>query len=152
MKSIVIFYSRSGRTKVVAEKISEVLSCDKEEILDYKNRKGIIGWLYAGRDAFKKKLTEIKPISKDLRSYENIIIGTPVWAGNITPAIRTFVKNYYDQFNQVTFFCTMGGSGDKKVFQELEILCNKKPLKKLAIKSFDISSGKYELKIKDCFR
>jgi len=48
MKILVVFYSRSGRTKKIAEAISDILKCDKEEIFDLKNRKGIPGFLSAG--------------------------------------------------------------------------------------------------------
>jgi len=37
MKILVTFYSRSGKTKKVAEAISDILKCDKEEIFDLKN-------------------------------------------------------------------------------------------------------------------
>ncbi|MFQ3675070.1 MAG: hypothetical protein SNJ64_00830, partial [Endomicrobiia bacterium] len=148
MNSLVLFYTRSGTTKVVATKIAEILNCDIEEVVDCKNRDGILGWLSSGRDAFRKYLTTIKPIAKDLSSYEHIIIGTPVWAGNVTPAIRTVVKNYCDKFNKVTFFCTMGITGDKKVFAELELLCKQKPVSKLAINRSEVISGEYVKKIK----
>jgi flavodoxin len=151
MNNIVLFYSRSGNTKLVATKIAEILNCEIEEIIDYKNRSGILGWILSGRDAFRKKLTEIKPVTKNLILYDNIIIGTPVWAGNISPAVRTFVKNYCDKFKSVSFFCTMGGSGSKRVFNELELLCQKQPLKKLAITQREIFSGDYIIKIKKLF-
>jgi len=152
MNSLILFYSRSGTTKIVATKIAEVLNCDMEEIIDCKNRSGILGWLCSGRDAFRRYFTEIKPVTKNLGSYEHIIIGTPVWAGNITPAIRTLVKNFYEKFNKVTFFCTMSGDGNKKVFKELEFLCQQKPLLTLAIKRSEVLSGKYVEKLKSHFK
>ena len=60
MKSLVIFYSRTGNTKKVAENIANDLNCDIEEIFDTKNRAGSIGWLSAGKDANTKKLTTLK--------------------------------------------------------------------------------------------
>ncbi len=128
MKTIIVFYSLTGNTKKVAESIAEILKCDIEEIIDYKNRKGFLGFLISGRDAILKKTTQISPISKDISQYEHVIIGTPVWASNITPAIRTFITNYREVFKNVSFFCTMGFSGDKNVFRELELLCVRKPL------------------------
>lgn len=153
MKNLVVFYSRSGKTKFVAEKIAEILRCDTEEIVDCKNRSGIIGWLLSGRDAVKKSLTEIKPITKEIELYDNIVIGTPVWAGNITPAVRTFVLNFRDKFKNVSFFCTMASFGEKNVFKELEYLCQKKPILTFAIKQSEIiaNSDKCFEKIKSIF-
>jgi flavodoxin len=64
MKILVIYYSRSGKTKKVAETISDILKCDKEEIFDTKNRKGTPGFLSAGTDANLRRLTAIKEIKK----------------------------------------------------------------------------------------
>jgi flavodoxin len=151
MKHIVIYYSHSGITKIVATKIAQILNCEIEEIIDYKNHQGIIGWFVAGKDAVMKNLTKINTIKKDISLYDNIIIGTPVWAGNVTPAIRTFVTNYYPKFKKVTFFCTMGGAGSNRVFKELELLCHQKPVLTLAIKRAEVFSGEYVNKINSCF-
>ena len=67
---------------------------------------------------------------------------SPVWAMNIPPAIRTFVKNYCHKFNSVSFFCTMRWFGDKRFFSKLEFLCNKKPVICASFKRMDIISGK----------
>ena len=57
MKNLVVYYSRTGRTKKIAKEIQERLNADIEEIHDVKNREGILGWLSAGRDAGTKKTT-----------------------------------------------------------------------------------------------
>jgi len=56
-KSLVVFYSRTGTTKRVAESISNLLKCDVEEVIDRKDRKGPLGCLKSGSDAMSKKLT-----------------------------------------------------------------------------------------------
>ena len=60
MKILVAFYSKTGKTKKVALGIAKQLKADIDEIADLKNRRGIIGWIIAGRDAFRGLLTEIK--------------------------------------------------------------------------------------------
>jgi len=84
MKILVVFYSRSGRTKRIAEAILGILKCDKEEIFDLKNRKGIPGFLSAGTDANLRRLTAIKEIKNNPSLYDLVIIGTPVWSSNIS--------------------------------------------------------------------
>ena len=37
MKSLVVFYSRTGATKLVGESLAEMLDCDSEELFDTKN-------------------------------------------------------------------------------------------------------------------
>ena len=91
MKSIVIFYSRTGNTKYVAEQIASNLNSEILPLIDKKDRSGIWGWLMAGRDALKKAKTEIEDYNIALGSYDLIFIGCPNWAGQIPPAIRTFL-------------------------------------------------------------
>ena len=55
MKALVVYYSGRGRTKKVAEAISNILSCDIEELVDTEDRTGLLGYIHAGRQAMKKK-------------------------------------------------------------------------------------------------
>jgi len=55
MKALVVYYSRTGNTKFVAEKIAQELGADIEEVIDKKNRFGLINYLRAGGDALRRK-------------------------------------------------------------------------------------------------
>ena len=126
MKKLVVYYSLTGNTKSLAENISKSLNCDIEEIIDKKNRRGFFGFLAAGRDAFLKRITEIDNIKKDPKNYDMVIIGTPVWAGKITPAIRTYLLNNKDKIKKFAFFTTSGASASDKIVKNLEDILNKK--------------------------
>jgi flavodoxin len=89
MKKLVVFYSRTGTTKKIAQEIARKINADIEEIADLKNRKGILNWILAGRDGMKGSLTKVN-YSKDPGKYDLIIAGTPVWV-NMVPAIRTYL-------------------------------------------------------------
>jgi len=148
MKTLVVYYSRSGNTKKVAEEISNRIKCDIEEIIDNKNRKGIIGWLRSGRDAHSKKLTTIKEIIKDPSKYDLVAIGTPVWAGLMAPAVRTYIYENKGKFKNVGFFCTCGSSpGDIKTFEEMEDYIGITPLSKLSITTKELKTN-HEDKLK----
>jgi len=127
-KVLVVFYSRTGITKKVAEKITDILSCDIEEITDLKNRRGVKGFIGGIKDSIRKKSTEIKPVEKNPSDYSIVIIGTPVWASGMAPAVRTYIYHNKDRFNNVAFFCTAGRTGIEKTIIEMETMCNKKPV------------------------
>ena len=148
MKILVVYYSRSGNTKKIAEEISNKMKCDIEEIIDNKNRKGIIGWLRSGRDANSKKLTMIKEIRNDPSKYDLVAIGTPIWAGLMAPAVRTYIHENKGKFKNVAFFCTCGSSGDAKAFRDMEDYLKITPLSKLAIISKDFQTN-HEDKLKE---
>jgi flavodoxin len=143
MKPLIVFYSRTGTTRKVAESIKKILKCDAEEILDVKSRAGLLGYLRSGKEATLKKLAEIKPAKKNPSLYDLVIIGTPVWAFNMSSPVRTYVSKNKGKFNKVAFFCTMGGSGDKNTFGEMAKLCGKKPAALLSLKTNEVLDGKY---------
>ena len=92
MKTLVIYYTRTGNSKFVAETIAAELGADIEEVIDLKNRQGKLAFLSAGRDAMRGKETEIAQTKRTPTDYDLIIIAQPVWAGSPTPAIRTYLN------------------------------------------------------------
>lgn len=92
MKTLVVYYTKTGNSKFAAETIAAEVGADREEVVDLKNRKGRLAFLSAGRDAMRGKLTEIAETKRNPADYELIVIVQPVWAGSPTPAIRTYLK------------------------------------------------------------
>lgn len=146
MKALVIFYSRTGTTKKLALAIADELKADYEEIIDLKDRSGIMGWLASGKDAMKKKITSIKEIKRDIESYGLVIFGSPVWAGSIAPAIRTFLINNQDKLKKVAFFCTMGGNNPSKTFLQMQELSSI-PISTLALSTKEVRNDLYKDKL-----
>ena len=75
-KILVVYYSRTGNTRRVAEAISKEIGCDIEEIFDKKNRKGIIGYIRSGKDAVRKNITEIHDLTTETNHYDLILVET----------------------------------------------------------------------------
>ena len=148
---LVVFYSRTGTTKKVAEAITAKLDCDIEEIIDTKSRRGLLGFLRSGLEATLKRLTTIEEIKNDPASYDVVIIGTPVWNGTMSSAIRTYLSQYKEDLQNIAFFCTQGSSGDN-TFKEMESLCGKKPLALLRLTSKEVEKGEDTGKIEQFIR
>lgn len=146
MSSLVVFYSRTGMTKKVGEKLANALNCELEEIYDTKNRLGPIGLMGAVRDAGARKLTELKPITNNPGQYDRIIIGTPIWSWTMSVPIRTYIQMYKNKFGEVAFFCTHRGNPGK-AFSEMAEICGKKPLAVLVLDNKDFKGGTDAAKI-----
>ena len=91
-KAIVIYYSRTGDTRMVARTIQEALDCDLQEIKDLKDRSGIKGFWGGMKDVTNKVKAEIKPETLGLDAYQLIVICSPVWGMHFSPAITTFMS------------------------------------------------------------
>lgn len=149
MKTLVVYYSRTGTTKKIAEMLAEKLGADTEEIRDTVNRQGIKGYLMSGRDAMKKNLTKLEASKFNPKEYDLVIIGTPIWGWNLSVPVRTYVTENKDQFPKVAFFCTMGGSGDDKAFAEMEKITGRKPLATLGLKTREVVKNDFSEKLEE---
>jgi flavodoxin len=147
MKKLVVFYSKTGNTRKLAQDIVKNLKADIDEITDLTNRKGLLNWFKAGRDGMKKNLTKIK-YSKDPKNYDLVIIGTPVWGWNMVPAIRTYLLENKDKIKKIAFFSTSGGTNVKQTFADMESV-SKSPISKLSILGKDIKLSNYSEKLND---
>ena len=134
MKSLVVYYSRTGNTRFVAEKIAEKLGADIEEIVDKKKRSGMIGWLRAGRDATREKETEIEQTKYSPSDYDLIILGAPVWNKRVPPAMRTYL-NKNDLSNKKTALFNTSDSGEDSTFSAMrELAKNQNPVAQLVVR------------------
>ncbi|MGV9172379.1 MAG: flavodoxin family protein [Promethearchaeia archaeon] len=149
MNYLVVFYTRTGNTREVANSITERLDANIEELMDMKKRKGFIGWFRSGYDAFREKTTDLRVTQEKPEEYDVIILGTPVWAGKMTPALRTYILDKKENFKKVAFFCTEGGPGAEDLFASLENLCGKSPIATEEILAKEVKKGIYVEKVKE---
>ena len=84
MKVLVVFYSRTGTTRIVAKAVSARCRADIDEIRDARHRKGILrGWWRSIWEVRRGSETQILPTAKHPENYDLIVLGTPVWASSI---------------------------------------------------------------------
>ena len=124
MKKLVVFYSYTGHTKMIAESIQQKLNCDILEIkpvkpystdyqtvVDEEQNNSSVG-----------KTPDIQKIDKNLNDYDEIIVGTPVWWYTIAPVIRTFLTQNDLSNKTIKPFATNAGWLGH-TFQEIQKLC-----------------------------
>jgi flavodoxin len=127
-KVLVVYYSRDGHTQKVAQVLLKRFNADGEQLIDKKKRIGLIGASSAGKDAIAKKSTSIEPLKKNPLDYDIILIGTPSWFGNPTPAVRTFVKLYSLKGKKIGVFGTAHMTGiEACLFQLAELITRDAP-------------------------
>lgn len=94
MKTIIVYYSLEGNTEYAARVIAEQLGADLLRIEPTKSYPtgGFRKFFWGGKSAVMGETPELVSYSFQQASYGRVIFGFPVWAGNVTPPIRTFVK------------------------------------------------------------
>lgn len=120
MKTAIIYYSMSGNTKSVAEEITKHIEADLICIEPEKAYpdKGLRKFIWGGKSAVMGEEPQLLPYEFDAGQYERIIIGTPVWASNFAPPIRTFIAENKESLmgkSFAVFTCFSGGGADKAI-------------------------------------
>jgi len=122
MKTLVVYYSRTGKTRFVAEKVASELKAEIEEVVDLKRRSGRFGFLRAGYDATRGNETEIGETKKSPSDFDLIVVGTPVWISMPRSAISTYLKRNDFAGKKVAVFCTNEGMGEEKAVDRTKAL------------------------------
>jgi len=145
---LVVYYSRSGHTARVAEDLATRLGADREGLGDRKSRRGLLGYLSAVFDSMHERPAELTRLDKRPEDYPLTLIGTPIWAGNITPAVRAYLQTNRGKFNDVAFFTTSGATPVEKVVPTLEKLAGRPAIASLGFSGGDLGAAdRYERKI-----
>lgn len=119
MKSLIIYYSLSKNTKLVAYTLSEILHIDEIEIKDLEERSGFKNMLISSWQAMRERKTNIDPMRVDINDYDLIYFGTPVWASKPAPAIITIIDRCDLRGKDVIPFATMSSSGGESTIKRM---------------------------------
>jgi flavodoxin len=125
-KVLVVYYSLDGATEMIAQKLALTLEADVAAIKPVKdfNPKSLIKYLMGGYQVIRKQKPQLNKLNLDFKKYDLILIGTPVWAGSFTPAIRTLIDSNLFNNKKVYFFFTHGG-GNNHVLEDAKKIIEK---------------------------
>ena len=125
----VIYFSATGNTADIAEKVANILNADKFEIipeepytpddLNYNDdncRANLEMNDDSARPAISGDMTA-------LTEYDTVFIGYPIWWGTAPRIIDTFFESYDMSGKTVYTFCTSGGNGIGQSIDDLTSLC-----------------------------
>lgn len=124
--TLMVYFSATGTTKSVAEKIADLTGADLYEIIPAE--------IYTAEDLNwndRNSRTSIETddpscrpeIASDelnLEGYDTIYVGYPIWWGDIPRIMSTFVEKYDFEERTMIPFCTSGGSGVGQSDKHLE--------------------------------
>ena len=124
MNTIIVYYSLEGNTDFAAKKIAGLLGCDTLRLDPEKvyPTGGFKKFLWGGKSAVMAETPPLKPYKFDAAQYDRIIFGFPVWASNITPPLRTFIKENDLSRKKFAAFACQSGNGAEKAFSKLSAL------------------------------
>ena len=112
-KTLVLYYSQTETTAKVAQQISALLGADIEEIALVNPYDGSYQETIARSNEERQsgKLPELKPLTSDLKKYDVIFIGYPIWFGTYALPIASLLESVDFSGKKVVPFCTFGSGG-----------------------------------------
>ena len=148
-RKLVAYFSATGTTARVAEKLSDAIGADLFEIapeVPYTNED--LDWMNKeSRSSIEMRDEKSRPeiaVKRDnMAEYDVIFVGFPIWWYVAPTIINTFLESYDLTGKTVIPFATSGGSGMGKTNEKLSVSC--KGGKLLEGKVFKENVGSTEL-------
>ncbi len=130
MKKLVVYFSATGHTKKLAERIAKLSNSDLFEIkpkIPYSNDD--LNWMNdKSRSSLEMKNLDFRPEIDDatieIKNYDIIFLGFPIWWYIAPTIINTFLEKYNWQNKTIIPFATSGGSNMGKTNLYLLPSCN----------------------------
>ncbi|MCM1257079.1 MAG: flavodoxin [Roseburia sp.] len=127
-KALVAYFSCTGTTKGIAEKVADVTGGDLYRItpakkytskdLNYDNEKS-----RTSKEQNNKKMRpQLKGNAVSMKNYDVIFLGYPIWWEDAPRILSTFVESYDFKGKTVVPFCTSASSGIGKSAKRLAAL------------------------------
>lgn len=123
MKSVVIYYSLTGNTGLVAKMIAERIGADTIKLKPEKEipTKGSSKFFLGGKSVMFNEKPKLLNEDLSLEGYDTLIIGTPIWASSFTPPINTFLSENVIKDKNIYFFATHSpGTKTDKCFVKMK--------------------------------
>lgn len=127
-KTLVVYFSCTGTTELVAEYITEILGADSYQIVpEDPYTEADLAYYTDGRADQEQNDPDVRPaISggvENMDEYDTIILGYPIWHGQAPRIISTFLESYDFSGKTIVPFCTSHSSGIGSSADNLHVLC-----------------------------
>jgi hypothetical protein len=119
-KPLIVYYSRSGNSRIVADTLTEYLACPVEQIQSTKNREGFLGVFTCVLDQLLDRDDILEPLKKDPKNFNPVILVSPVWIGKLSSPARTFLKQAGLEGKDIYLVLTYNGSLTEEKEKTLE--------------------------------
>ena len=127
-KTLVVYFSCTGTTELVAEYITEILGADIYEIVpENPYTEADLAYYTNGRADQEQNDPNVRPAISggvgNMDEYDTIILGYPIWHGQAPRIISTFLESYDFSGKTIVPFCTSHSSGIGSSADNLHSLC-----------------------------
>jgi menaquinone-dependent protoporphyrinogen IX oxidase len=133
-KVLVVFFSRSGTTRKVAQALAHAAGADLEELRESRSRGGFWGYLRSGYEAtYRRSSSDLLPTLCQPRDYDVVFVGSPTWSASVSSPVRAYLEQQRAALPETALFVTCGGPRSDAALAQMAALVAKPPLAQLAL-------------------
>lgn len=119
-KILVLYFSKTGHSKNVADYIARLIDCDIEKIIPKRDLDRTLPMFLEVLSSSFSKASQIVPCEKPISKYENVIICCPIWCGNIPASVRGLLNHKDKRIKNLSFIFSSSKFSDEKIIRKLE--------------------------------
>lgn len=147
-KTLIVFFSWGGNTRVVANHIHDIIGGDMievETVVPYPDTYEEVIAIAPG-ELENDYRPELKTSVENIDQYDTILVGTPIWGGRLAPAMKSFLASYDLSGKTIAPFCTHGGSGTARSVDDIRSVCpGSEILTSLAVNGSRVSNARNDV-------
>ena len=124
----VVYYSLDGHTHFVATKMRERLDCPAIRLRlqkEFSTTNTFLKYFWAGKNSVFREKPALMDTGMDFQAYSTLVIATPVWAGNLSSPVRSFLAGHSLEGKQIFLVATNSGGSFEKCFATMRSLLPK---------------------------
>ena len=126
MKTLIVYYSKTGTTQKIAQAIASKSSYDIDEITFNDQAKGI-------------------SYTKNPSDYNKVILLAPVWAFSLAEPMKQYINKHKSNINIYDLIVTCGMFGLRGCVKNCVSALGKQPGQSLIFKSKQVNSGNFDI-------
>jgi flavodoxin len=109
MKTLIVYYSRSGNNRFLAEKLAKDISADIQSLRPRVNAFALLAIA---------SLTHLslgnRKLKTNIADYDAVIMCGPIWMGQLISPLRDFLNKHRKHIKKLYFMTCCGGGEDSK--------------------------------------
>ena len=139
-RTLVVYFSRTGHTKLAAERIAGAMKADVDAITGDTYRGGVFGYLRCAYEARYETDAAIELPHFDSADFDLVIVGTPVWDSAVSSPVRSYLRCEGARIKALAVFCTEGERGGYRALKQMSLLANKVAIGELVLRDSELAS------------
>lgn len=138
MRIGIVFYSRTGTGRAVAERLASITGWEVHEVRDASPRAGLAGDLRCVIDCLFRRQPDIRYGGPPLDQFDHVVLIAPVWLRSLAAPMRAFLMAQGRLIKTYSVICVMSGYGGFRAVDDMAAVVGAKPNGILLLKQYDV--------------